>query len=60
MNELQTEPASVSGEASVIRAADKLQAQGSVIRATVHVTRAATGKVDTYELVGIPEPKKED
>jgi hypothetical protein len=60
MNELKPEDAAVIGEASVIRAADKLQAQQATLRATIHVTRAGTGKVDTYELVGTPaEPKKE-
>lgn len=29
-----------------------LKAQGGVLRATVTVTRAATGKVETYELTG--------
>jgi hypothetical protein len=30
------------------------------LRATIHVTRAATGKVETYELVGTvpPEPQE--
>jgi hypothetical protein len=60
MHELKPDDASVSGQAAVIRAADKLQAQPAVLRATIHVTRAGTGKVDTYELVGTPaEPKKE-
>jgi hypothetical protein len=56
MHELKSDDATVSGEAAVIRAADKLQAQPAVLRATVHVTRAGTGKVDTFEIVGTPEP----
>jgi hypothetical protein len=56
MHELKPDDATVSGEATVIRAADKLQAQPAVLRATVHVTRKATGKVDTFEIVGTPAP----
>lgn len=53
-NELKTEPATMSGEAAVIRA------KPAVLRATIHITRAATGKVETYELTGTPvEPPKE-
>lgn len=52
---LQAQPAQVQGQAAVIRA------QPATIRATIHVTRKATGKVDTYEIVGTPvdgEPKE--
>jgi hypothetical protein len=35
---------------------NKLPAQPAVLRATVHVTRKATGKVETYEIVGTPLP----
>lgn len=35
-----------------------LQAQPAVIRATISITRKATGKVETYELVGTPVPKE--
>lgn len=49
-HELQSQPAAASGDASVLRA------QPAVLRATIHVTRAATGKVDTYELVGTAVP----
>jgi len=59
MQELKSEDAAVSGEASVIRAADKLQAQHATLRATVQVTRAATGKVETWELTATPEQPKE-
>lgn len=56
MNELQSGEAAIAGAAGRISAADKaanaLQAQPAVLRATVHITRAATGKVETFELVG--------
>lgn len=55
-HELVAQPASVSGAASVIRAADKpqgqLQAQPATLRATITVTRAGTGNVETFDLVG--------
>lgn len=56
-NELNSEPAQVAGTARRISAAEKesaLHAQDAVVRATVHVTRAGTGRVDTYEIVGTP------
>ncbi len=57
-HELKTGDAAVSGEASVIRAADKpqidLKAQPAVITGTIQIKRAATGKVETYQLVGTP------
>jgi transcription elongation GreA/GreB family factor len=56
MHELKPDDASVSGEAAVIRAEHKLQAAPATLRATVHVTRAGTGKVDTFEIVGTPAP----
>jgi len=63
MHDLKPSDAAVSGEAAVIRAADKpaveLQAAPAVIRATVQITRAGTGRVDTFEIVGTPEPEKE-
>jgi len=39
---------------------NELQPQPAVLRATIHVTRKDTGKVETYELVGspVPEPEK--
>ena len=63
-HQVHAQPAAVAGAAARISAADKaameLQARPAVLRATIHVTRAATGKVDTYELVGTeagePEP----
>lgn len=55
-HELQSADAAVSGVAGRISAADKaamaLQAAPAVLRATIHVTRAATGKVETFEIVG--------
>jgi hypothetical protein len=38
---------------------DELAGQPGELRATVQVTRAATGKVETYELIGrvMPEPQ---
>lgn len=67
--QVKAEPAILQGEARRISAAEKaamaassmaLAARPAVLRATIHVTRAATGEVDTYELVGTeagePEP----
>lgn len=51
MNDLQTSPADVSGEASRKPA---LQAQPAVLRGTITVVRAATGKVETYHFTGTP------
>jgi hypothetical protein len=31
-----------------------LQAQPAILQATIHVTRKATGKVETYHLTGTP------
>lgn len=54
---LAASSASLTGVAGRISAADKaamaLKAQPAVLRATIHVTRAATGKVETYELTGV-------
>lgn len=42
----------------------QLQSQPAVMRATISITRAATGKVETFEIVGTPipepEPKEEE
>ena len=58
-HDLKAAEAAVSGVAGRISAADKasmaLQAQPAVLRATIHVTRAATGKVEEYEIVGTAE-----
>ena len=49
----------MSGAATRISAADKaameLQARPAVLRATIQITRAATGKVEEYEIVGTAE-----
>jgi len=54
--QLKTEPAILQGQARRISAAEKaameLVARPAVLRATIQVTRAATGKVETYEIVG--------
>ena len=51
----------MSGAATRISAADKaameLQARPAVLRATIQITRAATGKVEEYEIVGTAEPE---
>ena len=41
---------------------NKAAAQPAVLTATIQITRKATGKVETYQIVGAPvkdEPKKE-
>jgi len=56
-NELQAAPAVVAGVAQRISAADKalvVLAQPAVVRATIHITRKATGLIETYELIGTP------
>ena len=60
-HELKANDATMSGQAQRISAADKLamQAQPAVLKATIHITRAATGKVETYEITGTAEPQKE-
>ncbi len=59
-NELKSDNATVCGVAGRISAADKaaleLKAKPAILRATIHVTRAATGKVETYDLIGTAEP----
>jgi hypothetical protein len=56
---LQSQPAAVSGEAGVIRRKPELGAQPAVLRATIQITRKATGKVETYEITGTSEAPKE-
>jgi hypothetical protein len=62
MNNLGAGEAKVSGKAGRISAADKeaarLQAAPAALRATIHVTRKATGKVETYTIVGTPLPEQ--
>ncbi len=35
-----------------------LEAKPAVLRATVTIVRANTGKVETYEIIGTPEPEE--
>lgn len=55
-NQVRAANAAIAGTAGRVSAAEEqaaeLQADRAVLRATVHITRAATGKVETYELVG--------
>lgn len=44
-NEVQAQPAAMSGQAAIIRA-------------KIHITRAGTGKVEDYDLIGTPEPEQ--
>jgi len=50
---LTTSPAEMRGEAARIPAA--IKARPSVLRATIQITRAATGKVEEYQIVGVAE-----
>lgn len=54
MSELQASEAAVSGQAERIPAA--LKAQGAIAHATIQITRAATGKVEEYQLAFTPLP----
>jgi hypothetical protein len=44
--------ATCAGQGEVIQA--HVQAQQPMLRMIVEITRAATGKVETYELIGTP------
>jgi len=35
-----------------------IKGQDTELRATIHVTRKATGKVETFELIGHSDPEK--
>jgi hypothetical protein len=37
---------------------NNVQAQPAVLHATIQITRAATGKVETYQIVGTPAEVK--
>ena len=37
---------------------NNVMAQPAVLKATIHITRAATGKVETFEIVGTPAEVK--
>lgn len=62
-HEAKAEPAIVVGRASRVSAADKaameLAARPAVLRATIQITRAATNKVEEYEIVGTADVNKE-
>jgi hypothetical protein len=55
-HEVKSAPAILQGEAQRISAADKaaiaLKSTPAILRATIQITRAATGKVEEYEIVG--------
>lgn len=61
-HQVHAHPAAVAGAAARISAADKaamqLQARPAVLRATIQITRAATGKVEEYEIVGTAEARE--
>jgi nitrous oxidase accessory protein NosD len=69
-HELKTEPAVVQGVATRISAAEKaamtagmllkMEAQPAILRATIQITRAATGKVEEYEIVGTADEHLKD
>ena len=50
--------ATMGGAGTVTPAAPALQAGTPMLRATVTITRAATGAVETYELIGTPVDDK--
>lgn len=50
--QIKSEPALLRGTAQHIPAA--MKAAPAVLRATIQITRAATGKVEEYEIVGTP------
>ena len=62
-HQVHAHPAAVAGAAARISAADKaalqLQARPAVLRATIQITRAATGKVEEYEIVGTADAGSE-
>jgi hypothetical protein len=59
MNEAKSDPAVVRGEAAVVRK-NSAQAQPAVLHMTVEITRAATGKVEIYQIVGTPIPETKE
>jgi hypothetical protein len=54
MSEIEAQPAEISGEACVIRA------KPAVFTATIQVTRAATGKVEEYNVTGYADEPQGD
>lgn len=57
MQHIEGAPASLLGVAERIPAAAK--AAPAVLRATIQITRAATGQVEEYEIVGTAEQPAE-
>ena len=59
MHKVASQPALLSGVARRISAEEKraieLAARPAILRATIQITRAATGKVEEYEIVGTQE-----
>ncbi len=61
-NELLAQPAVMAGEARRISKAEKdaalthadFAAGNAILHATIQITRAATGKVEEYQIVGTP------
>ena len=56
MHKVASQPALLSGVARRISAEEKraieLAARPAILRATIQITRAATGKVEEYQLIG--------
>jgi hypothetical protein len=44
----------------VIRKSQAVEAQPAVLRATIEIKRAATGKTEVYEIVGTPLPETKE
>lgn len=38
----------------------ELKSSEAVLHATIHITRAATGKVETYQLIGTPVAEEKE
>ena len=38
----------------------ELKSSEAVLHATIHITRAATGKVETYQLIGAPVAEEKE
>lgn len=62
MSELAATDSEMAGVAGRISAAEKgsiaMHAEPAVVRATIHITRAATGQVETFDLVGTLDPQE--
>jgi hypothetical protein len=67
---ITSSPAAVQGVAGRIPAAEKaamtaailskMEAKPAVLRATIQITRASTGKVEEYEIVGTTDAPEKD